>query len=60
MGKNIVKIEKEKTKQLKKVAVINDLPSNTQDLVDISLTISNAAIEQLSDKEFKKITNLKK
>lgn len=67
MAGNIISIRPTTLTNVRKLATLNDLQTNNQDLIDLSIKIANDAIERMDDEDFvilfglkKSITNTKK
>lgn len=58
--KNIIDLMPEDLKEIKKLAVANDLPSNNQEVVDLALKMANDCIKFLDTTDFENLFNLKK
>lgn len=59
--KNVINLpEKETMAHLKKLAAINDLPTNNENLVLLALKIANECIDSLAEEDFNNLFNLKK
>jgi hypothetical protein len=60
MAGNIISIKPTTLTNVRKLATLNDLQTNNQDLIDLSIKIANDAIELMDDEDFVILFGLKK
>jgi hypothetical protein len=58
--KNVIELEKKELDLIRVLAIKNNLPTNNQGLVNLSLRITNDVIKFLDESDFNNLFNLTK